>query len=266
VLAYYASQYAQQLGVIALMPVPQHAIDRLALSVQPLVFETGIKEAPYSSTLGTVFLVGYEGKPYVLTARHALHPDNLVPICVFPSDTSHRLIPLKDVFFVPQSDEGEDFVDLAVIAIDTMRATHAEIAEAMLIDLAVACGEWKRYASEAQFFVIGYPGERSIFNYETQEFRADRETLPGHYGGHSPLPHLHLLRIPDSRSLNAFNGLSGAPVFAWIELPMQRPTPVLCGMVLRGTPESGVVHFLDRDVLLDALTVKRRFEQQAAQE
>jgi hypothetical protein len=248
------------------MPVPQHVIDRLALSVQPLVFETGIEEAPYSSTCGTVFLVGYEGKPYVLTARHALHPDNLVPICVFPSDTSHRLIPLKDVFLVPQSDEGEDFVDLAAIAIDTMRITHPEIAEAILIDLAVACGEWKRYASEAQFFVIGYPGERSIFNYETQEFRADRETLFGRYGGPSPLPHLHLLRVPDSRSLKAFNGLSGAPVFAWIELPMQRPTPVLCGMVLRGTTESGMVHFLDRDVLLDALTVKRRLEQQAAQE
>lgn len=264
--AYNAGQHAKWLGGVVLMSIPQQAIDRLALSVQPLIFETGIKEVSYSSTRGTVFLVDYEGKPYVLTARHALQPDNLVPICVFPSDTSHRLIPLQDVFFVPQSDEGEDFVDLAVIGIDKRRATHPEIAEASLIDLALSCGGWKKYASEAKFFVIGYPEERSNFNYETQEFRADCETLFGCYGGPSPLPYLHVLLVLDSQSLKTFSGLSGAPVFAWIALPMQRPTPVFCGMVLRGTPESGVLHFLDRDVLLDALKVKRRLKQQAAQE
>ena len=40
------------------MPVPQDAIGRLALSVQPLIFETGVEEAPYSSTRGTVFFGG----------------------------------------------------------------------------------------------------------------------------------------------------------------------------------------------------------------
>lgn len=203
------------------MSVSQHSIDRLALSVQPLVFETGSKEAPYTSTLGTVFLVDYKGKPYVLTARHALKPDPLAPICVFPSDASHRLIPLRDVFFVSESDEGEDFVDLAVIAIDTERIIHPEIAEARLIDLAVACGEWKKYASEAQFFVIGYSGERSILNYEPLEFCPERETLLGGYDGPSPLlPYIHCLRVSNSRSLKSFKGLSGAPVLAWIELPL----------------------------------------------
>jgi hypothetical protein len=208
------------------MPISQLAIDRLALSVQPLIFETGIEEAPYSSTRGTVFLVRYEGRPYVLTARHALQPENLVPICVFPSDTSHQLIPLADLFYVPQSLEADDFMDLALIAIDTKQITHQEVAGTRLIDLALSCGEWKRYASETQFFVIGYPEERSIYNYETQEFRADRIILLGHYGGPSDLPYLHLLSIPDILSLKTFSGLSGAPVFAWVELPMQRPTTV----------------------------------------
>lgn len=245
---------------MAIMSIPQCAIDRLALSVQPLVFETGIDEAPYSSTRGTVFLVGYEGRSYVLTARHALQPNNLVPICVFPSDTSQQLIPLKDVFYVPQALEDDDFVDLAVIAIDARRITHPDVAGARLIDLALSCGEWKRYAHEAQFFVLGYPEERSFFNYETQEFRADRMIFLGRYGGQSNLQCLHILSILDAVSLKTFSGLSGAPVFAWLELPMQQPTPVLCGMVLRGTPESGLVHFLDRDVLVEALIAKRRLE------
>lgn len=244
------------------MPVPRQTIDRLAVCVQPLVFETGIEEFPYS-TRGTVFLVGYEGKPYVLTARHALNPENSGPICVFPSDTSHRLIPLKDVFFVSSSDEAEDFVDLAAIAIDTMRVTHPEVAQARLIDLALACGEWISYAGNAQFFVLGYPEERAIVNYETQELRTDRVALFGRYSGPSTLSHLHLFRVSDSLNLKTFSGFSGAPVFAWIERPEMRPVIVLCGMALRGTPDSGLIHFLDREVLLDALAVKRRHEQKA---
>ena len=244
------------------MPVTRQTIDLIAPSVQPLVFETGIAEFPYS-TRGTVFLVSYQGKPYVLTARHALHPEYPVPICVFPSDTSHCLIPLNDVFFVPRADEGEDFVDLAVIAIDTMRITHSEVAKATLIDLALACGEWKSYANEAQFFILGYPEERSMINDVTQELRTDRVSLFGRYGGLSPLPHLHLFRVSDSLALNTFSGFSGGPVFAWVERPEQRPVPILCGMALRGTPESGLIHFLDCEILLDALAVKRRIEESA---
>jgi hypothetical protein len=37
-------------------------------------------------------------------------------------------------------------------------------------------------------------------------------------------------------------------------------------MVLRGTPQSGLTHFLDRDVLLDALNLKRQLEQQESKD
>jgi len=246
------------------MPVPQQIIDRLALSVQPLVLETEIMDFPYW-TRGTVFLVSYKEKPYVLTARHALNPEHPVPICVFPSDTSHRFIPLKDGFFVPHADVDEDFVDVAAIAIDTMSITHPEVTAATLIDLALVCGDWKSCANKAKFFILGYPEERSRINVETQELRTDRVVLFGRYAGLSSLPHLHLFRVSDSLALQTFSGFSGGPVFAWIERPEQRPVPFLCGMALRGTPESGLIHFLDRDVLLDVLAVKCRVEQRATQ-
>lgn len=252
------------LGVIV-MSLLQQAIDRLSLSVQPLVFETGSADYPYS-TKGTVFLVGYEGKPYVLTARHALNPECPIPICVFPSDTSHRLIPLDDVFFVPRTEVDEDFVDLAAISIDIKNVTHPEVAQATLIDLALACGEWQESTEDVQFFIIGYPEERSFINDETQEIRTDRVVLFGRYGGPSPLQHLHLFHVSDSLSLSTFSGFSGGPVFAWMENPDQRPVPVLCGMALRGTPASGLIHFLDRQMLLDALAVKRCLEQKRTEE
>lgn len=95
---------------------------------QPPVFETGIEEASYSSTRGTAFLVGYEGRSYVLTVCHALQPDNLVPVCVFPSDTSNQLIQLEKVFYVPHGLDGDDISDLTVIGIDTRRITHPDVA------------------------------------------------------------------------------------------------------------------------------------------
>lgn len=247
------------------MPITQQVIERLARSVQPLVFETGSADFPYS-TRGTVFMVGYKGKPYVITARHALMPEHLVPICVFPSDTSHQLIPLKDVFFVPREEESEDFVDLAVIEIDTKRITHPEVAQTTIIDLELVCEEWKRHAKEAQFFILGYPEERSMINDDTQELRTDRVALFGRYGGLSPFPYIHRFCVSDSLGLRTFSGFSGGPVFAWVERPEERPVAALCGMALRGTPESGLFHFLDSDVLLDALAVKRRLEQESVQE
>ena len=253
-----------EIGVNDKCPVPQHAIDRLALSVQPLVFETENADYTYC-TRGTVFLVGYKGKPYVLTARHALMPEHLSPICVFPSDTSHRIMPLKDVFFVSSADVKEAFVDVVVIEIDTARVTHPEVAQATLINLDLACSDWISYANEARFFLLGYPEERSSVNYETRELRTERVALFGRYGGLSPLPYLHQFLVSDSLALPTFSGFSGGPVFAWIERPEQRPGPVLCGMALRGTPVSGLIHFLDREVLLDALDVKRRAEQKAFQ-
>ncbi len=247
------------------MSIPQYAIDRLAPSIQPLVFETGVEEARYSSTRGTVFLVGFKRRSYVLTARHALQPNNLMPICVFASDTSNKLVPLGKVSYVPHSPDGYDFEDFAVMDIDTRRISHPDVAGARLINLDLSCGEWKKYAHEAMFFVLGYPEERSFLDYETTEFRADRVILHGRYNGPSTLESIHVLSVLDTLSLTTFSGLSGAPVFAWIELPKQRPMPILCGMVLLGSPESGVLHFLDRDVLLIALEEKRRLPEQAGQ-
>lgn len=75
-----------------------------------------------------------------------LQPDNLVPVCVFPSDTSNQLIPLEKVFYVPHALDEDHISDLAVIGIDTRRITHPDVAGARLINLALACGEWKKYA------------------------------------------------------------------------------------------------------------------------
>jgi hypothetical protein len=239
------------------MRVPVEVIAKLARSVQPLVFETGIAGMPYS-VLGTAFLVGYEGRPYVLTTRHSLNPENPGPVCIFPSDTSHHLVPLKDVFFVPRDEVSEDFVDLAVIAIDTSRITQAEVAQATLIDLARASGDWE--ALEAEFVIFGFPVDHSFVDYDEQMLHTNRVTLHARYVGRSSIPYLHEIEISEAHALTTFSGFSGGPVFAWPQQPGAASAPILCGMAVRGSSSSGRVHFLDRSVLLDALKVKRTHE------
>ena len=64
--------------------IPHEVIASVAGTVQPLVFETGYEDVPYSIH-GTVFLVGFEGRAFIITARHNLSlsggPAN--PLCIF---------------------------------------------------------------------------------------------------------------------------------------------------------------------------------------
>lgn len=231
------------------------ALSRLAASVQPLVFETGIPETPYA-TAGTTFLVGYEGRAFVLTARHALNPDNLSPVCIFPSDTSQRILPLMDVFFVSKEHVPDDFADIAVIEIDVSKIAHPELAQARLIDFGRACGDWVSFRDRSRFVVLGYPDEHSFVDYDQEALATGRIALFGRYRGTSQLPYLHELEILDAPPLSTFSGFSGAPVFAWTEWPNEPAQITLCGMALRGSPTSRRIHFLDRSVLLYALKLK----------
>jgi hypothetical protein len=240
------------------MNMPADVVEKLARTVQPLVFETGIADTPYS-ILGSAFLVGYKGRPYVLTTRHALDPKDTGPICIFPSDTSQHLVPLRDAFVVPKDKVPDDFADIVVIAIDRSRVTHPEVAQATLIDLTKVSGAWKNRKRE--FVIFGFPQEQSFVDYDEQMLHTNRIVLHARYIGPSTIPYLHEIEVTSQSSLTTFSGLSGGPVFSWGKRGATS-RPIFCGMAIRGSPSGGRMHFLDRSVLLDALKVKRASETQ----
>ena len=102
-------------------------------------------------------------------------------------------------------------------------------------------------------FLIGYPEEHQLVEYEREEIINQCWVLHGQYAGLSQAEYCHVLKISDSRNLSTFSGFSGAPVFAWSESPESCLEITLCGMALRGTANPGLIHFLDRSVLLDVL-------------
>ena len=236
------------------MSIPNEAIYRLALVTQPMVFETGNNDYPYS-VQGTAFLVGYRKNIYALTARHVLQPSNLFPVCLFPSDTSQRIIPLNEAFFVPEHQAPDDFMDLAVLIVDDPVQFHEDIKKASILSLSRSRTNWGLLPKETEYYLIGFPDEKCSVDYKAEELNTQREILAGHYEGPSSIPYLHKLRISSPHKFTTFSGFSGGPVFC-IEQAPENDTVRFCGMALRGSVSSGVVHFLDKCVLLDALEVQ----------
>lgn len=247
----------EQMMASTIPPLIQHA----ASAVQPLVFEWDNSVAPYS-TAGTVFIVKHGDGLYVLTTRHGLDPVNCGPICVFPTDRSHKNLPLGRVFFVDREVVDFDYLDLAVIDIDTCRLDENDLSELSLIDLDRDAGDWLTTPDQAPLYLLGYPTERSEVMYATKEIRTDRIILKGKYVGEGPSPYLHTLHIEDSMGFTTYSGFSGGPVLRVQTTQAGKPTLVLCGMAIMGTPSSQLVHFIDRTVLLDAIRVKQHQDHQ----
>lgn len=219
--------------------------------VQPLVFETGLPEAPYSQA-GTVFLAAKNGRVRVVTCRHALRPDSLSPICVFPADGVNHFLPLTNAHFAPIELVGDDYADIALIDVD-LRALQSPLqGQARAINLDLPTPDWKNHCEISPFVVIGYPVDRSYIDYEDCHIHSERVALYGEYTGPTVEPFIHSLVIGNSKGLSSFRGFSGGPVFCWVQEVGVRPTLVLAGMVIQGSVESRVMRFIETSVLLDA--------------
>ncbi|WP_457443769.1 hypothetical protein [Roseateles sp. P5_E4] len=243
-------------------PTTPEISNDLLSAVQPLVFETGYEVFPYMIG-GTAFLAGYEGRWYVCTTRHGLHPESPPAICVFPHDHSRKFFKLGRVFFVPREHEPEDFVDLAVIDINMSCLDDPELAVAKPLDLeAMFDPDWEHVALQGSTLIMaGYPKERSEIGLEDQLLRTDRTLLSGTYQGASGLEHLHLMQIDDAQELASFDGFSGSPVLAVKGCAGGETSVVLCGMAIRGTRGSRLVHFLPIEILIEAMRIKRSQDQ-----
>lgn len=232
------------------------AIRTVSGAVQPLVFETGIAEAPYS-TAGTAFLVGHKRRAFVVTARHLLRPEALTPLCIFPSDISRCLIPLQDVFYLPIENVSDDFADFAIIEIDRARL-DAETLEASVINLALAEYDWLTVRETSRFVALGYPLEHSFVDYERELVTTKRFALQGKYAGAASSPYLHEILVEGQIGLRAFRGFSGGPVFSWHEYEPGRARIALCGMLVKGSIESRCVRFIEWSLIRKAIDVKIR--------
>ena len=234
------------------------AILSCARAVQPLVFETGNPYTPIS-TAGTGFLVVTAGRGFLITARHLMGLGDLSPLCIFPTATSRRLIPLRNVFFIPKEQFDDDFSDFAIVEID-VKKLDLETGEGTAINLEIAEADWLAVRDSSSFTVIGYPLEHSEVDYDNELLTNRQFVLHGRYTGSAVFRFLHELQVDDGQGLSDFRGFSGSPVFSWHEYAPDQARITLCGMAVQGGVKSRCVRFIEWQVIAEAIKQKIRID------
>jgi len=224
-------------------------------AVQPVLRETQVPEYPYSVG-GTIFLAVYRGRAFAITARHVLFP--LTPICLFANDWSQRILPLENVFSVPRENEDDDWADFTIIEMDMRKLMKdQEYSLLKLIDLEKVSGDWRGSSKVTEFFVFGYPLEHTEIQISEKSITTARFMLRGNYRGVSEHSSgVHTIVISHTNGVTEFNGFSGGPVFAFLPNARTANKVFLCGMAIRGSFNSGLIHFLELEVLIAGIQVK----------
>ena len=80
--------------------------------------------------------------------------------------------------------------------------------------------------------------------------------MRGRYLGPANSRYLHEIKIQSPPLLKSYSGFSGCPVFM-LKYPVRAlALPILCGVAIQGSVESGIVRFIERSVLIDFLAAK----------
>ena len=200
-------------------------------------------------------MVGFRGRSFVVTCRHAMNTGPLVPLCFFVDDHSQDLVPLKAVTQVPPSIAPDDWADIALIEVDMQAAVGSKAGRAVLIDIERASIGWQDFRDTSKFVLLGYPNEKSFIEYDDQLIHSQLVTLRGAYAGPTESTSVHVMRLDDTDDLTSLSGFSGGMVLSWVERPGILPQFAFCGLAIQGTVASRSARFIEAELILHALSV-----------
>jgi hypothetical protein len=224
----------------------------LMACVRPVVFETSIPDAPYS-TAGTCFVVGYEQSVYAITAKHVVAGMPLNMLHVFPTDDADCSFDLSRGFVPDPGYVSDECIDLVLLRIESTKVAEQIRRKSRLIRMTAESCDWQPTRDVATFMLLGYPNDKCFVDYEEQTIHTGQVLLRGAYSGPSDDGHAHRITVENPLNLPSFSGFSGGPVFSLAQRLAMPSNLTVCGVALAGTSESLTCHFLDSAVLLRAL-------------
>jgi hypothetical protein len=172
---------------------------------------------------------------------------------IFPSDDSRISLPFNEQYTIKKEGlEDEEFKDLYALRINLKE--FDEFGDAPLVAQDVEHG---LLAAESlgignELWVIGYPGESNSIDFESRTIKSNRAVIRAIYRGYSISDHCHVAAIETSIPLSDYDGLSGSPVFFLRHSNVEGQEflfPLIVGVLLRGTAESSLVHFVSSRVV-----------------
>ena len=196
---------------------------------------------------GSGFLFTWQGRTYVVTAKHVSRQGRDDQIRVSVDDDTPAFLRF-DLAFSPEGDD-QDWKDLTFFRVDSRPDPAAMQRLAFPLGIAGLRAATEYYSSGQPLWISGYPGAERSIDYDSGHINLVRCYLRGFYDEPDDAA-IGKHRIKIDAQLDSFGGLSGSPVF--VELS---PDSILwAGLLIQGSASSGLAHFLDTPTFATLLT------------
>jgi hypothetical protein len=202
---------------------------------------------------GTGFVVRFQERHFIVSARHVTTAFEQRQIRVQYRPDSSIFIPLKQAYFIEGEDtEDTDQYDLIVLSVDESMLQTSEFGDYPPYELLSIDGH-TIFNPTLRFAIRGYPSHLREIKYEDKAVASHSLLIEGIYEGISRQTEVHKLQIKSANEVESFDGMSGAPVFQVSDEDDIHSNVAFAGMLLRGTPESGLVYFLEHKKIIAVL-------------
>ncbi|MBW2739783.1 MAG: trypsin-like peptidase domain-containing protein [Deltaproteobacteria bacterium] len=230
---------------------------------RPVIYEHDHWEFTYW-VKGSSFLIGNSNHYYWVTASHVLNNmgGSANSLRIFPSDSAKVSLPFNEAYIVNKGlANDEDYKDIFMLRVDLTGFDNSGDAPLAAQDIMKGSMPAEQLLADDELWVIGYPSESNFINYESREINNTRSVLRANYKGTSISKHCHTLTINSSIFLDDYDGLSGGPVVHMKQGSYNGQvvnSPLLVGMLLRGTSSSGIAHFVSSNVIVDLVNIAEK--------
>ncbi|WP_437587804.1 hypothetical protein [Sorangium sp. So ce1000] len=203
---------------------------------------------------GTCFLVRYLNKLYALTAKHVLK--NMDPNAIrIPRRPDSRTFLTLTKLWTGKIDDPEDtdYADWAIVAAEEPGedASGDPIVPPLDLD-AITPVSFSRPPEGCKLAIRGYPIGLSRVSYDEQRLKWQAFAGSAMYVAPTSWKHCHTARFDDVSGIDNIDHMSGSPVV--LVCPQGSKSVIyFAGLAVRGTKESGLVHFIDAKVIMTAL-------------
>ena len=221
-------------------------------AARPVVFEADCEGYSYWG-LGSSVLVWHADTYFWVTAKHVMEKQSqsFETLRIFPADASRMSLPFNALCKINTPDPEEEFADLYILQINLAEFASSGDAPLTAQDLAEGTYCTDNLSAGDDLLIVGYPEESRSVDYEQFKIKYKRHILPAVFVGPGSQRHCYQLRIKDNLGLSTYNGLSGSPIFRIVTVG-SFAYPMFVGLLLRGSAESQIGHFVGSQVISHA--------------
>ena len=222
---------------------------------RPVLFANDSPEFPFSVG-GTAFIVKFQGRNFVITARHVL---NLRSFAASQFSIQYRpdgrdFLPLGALHLARGANEDDtDQYDVAVREIDDA-AVREELFGPYRAYSLLQMDRLTIFSARGAYIYRGYPTAMREVDFINHPVEQGAVTTRAEYVGRTRYEAIHELRLLDLGPLPTIDGLSGSPVFqVHNEESSKYSRESFAGMLLRGSIESGRMFLIEHRRIIEVL-------------